>query len=255
MTETEKNDAPEQVPSKRDLPFLFVGIIAVAVIAVFFFVYYYKSKESAALTQAKPLQDLEAALPKFSDKVQDIPISKSAYAGLGEDFRKGSDDAKVVVVEFSDLQCPACSYNARVMKRLADEFGGKILVVYRNYPLDSSCNSSVASQMHPEACRLAVLARCAGQYGKFWPYHDLVFERSRDISKENTSKWALEVGLTSSQIEACLSNESLLEKIKDDVTLGNKIGVDGTPTIFINGRKYLGPRNFEVLQDEITNLL
>ena len=105
--------------------------------------------------------------PQVSDAIR---IDSSAYSGFGEDYRKGSDDAKVKIVEFADFQCPACATASQALRQMATEFGDQILVVFKNYPLDSSCNASMEKPMHPYSCKAATLARCAGSYGKFWDY-------------------------------------------------------------------------------------
>lgn len=189
--------------------------------------------------------------------MQEIPINRSAYSGLGEDFRKGARDAKVTIVEFADFQCPACQSTANVIKQLMARFGDQILVVFKNYPLDPSCNPSVQRAIHPHACRAAIMARCAGRYSHawFWRYHDKVFANQQDLSEENAAQWALEVGLSQDQIRECLDADEIVAKIKDDVRLGNQVGVDATPTIFINGRKYIGQRSLPQLSQEIERLL
>lgn len=243
------------VPPKGNKSVLIGGIIAVILLVVGIF--YFFSQQSAPLpTPSKPMNtDPTASLPKYAGNAVDIKIDKSPYSGLGEDYRKGSDDAKVVIVEFSDLQCPACSYNAEVINKIAYEFGNRILVVFKNYPLDNACNSKMAGPMHPEACSLAMLARCAGEMGNFWQFHDLVFGRSREISKDKLKPWAMEVGIKPDQYESCLKNPSYLDKIKEDINVGDAVGVNATPMLFINGRKYLGPRSFEALQEEISSFL
>jgi protein-disulfide isomerase len=193
--------------------------------------------------------DGEPAAP-LQGKVEDIPISKSAYAGLGEDYRRGSDDAAVVFVEFADFQCPACQALSQIVGSLHQEFGDKVLFVFRNYPLDRSCNQAIQSKMHEFACNAAIIGRCAGQYGKFWDFHDMAFSHQKQLSNENLKVWATQIGLTAEQVDACLASPDLMAKVKDDIALGNKVGIDGTPTVFINGRKIVG-RSLESLRAQI----
>ena len=243
------------VPPKGNKTVLIGGIIVMILLVAGIFYFFSQQTKPTPVTSKPITGDPAASLPKYAANTVEIKLDKSAYSGLGEDYRKGSDDAKVVIVEFSDLQCPACSYNAEVMKKIEQEFGNKILVVFKNYPLDNSCNSKLAGPMHPEACKLAMLARCAGQMGKFWDFHDMVFERSKDIASDKLKPWAMEIGIKADQYESCLTNPSFLDKIKDDIIVADAVGVNATPTIFINGRKYLGPRSFEALQEEIATIL
>ncbi|MCX6117249.1 MAG: thioredoxin domain-containing protein [Proteobacteria bacterium] len=185
---------------------------------------------------------------------KDIPINRTAYSGVGEDYRLGNDDAKAVIVEFADYQCPACAEAKEVLDNLYKEMGNKILIVFKNYPLSNKCNSTVQSDMHPFSCDISRLARCAGQYGKFWEYHRMAFENQRSASLEKAKEWGRNVGMTEAQMTSCLNSPDILAKIQDDVGLGNKSGVDGTPTIFINGKKYVGQRTVADLRATIESL-
>lgn len=208
----------------------------------------------------KELQDLPGKhdglgqLPVFSPNAVDIPIHKSAYSGLGEDYRKGPDDAKIVIVEFADYMCPACGQAATVIEDLHKQLGQRALIVFKNYPLSSECNSAVQSNMHPYSCQIAKLARCAGRYGKFWDYHLKAFQEQSLASSDKAREWGKSVGLSDDQMKECLASPDILAKIREDVELGNKTGVNSTPTIFINGRKYLGERSAQKLRAAIESL-
>lgn len=190
----------------------------------------------------------------------DIPVSTSPYQGAGEDFRKGDDDAEVTIVEFSDFQCPACGAVAPVLDQLYKKYFGAVRVVYRNYPLSNVCNESVGRVMHGLACEVAVMARCAGAEGKFWEYHDLAFANQRKLPHGKTESplpaaWAKQVGLSDAQIASCKSSKNILAKIKDDVAIGNKVGVRGTPSVFINGKKYNGQNSVSAMDREVQKVL
>jgi protein-disulfide isomerase/uncharacterized membrane protein len=206
------------------------------------------------------LQDLpgkhdgRGSLPVFAPNTVDIPIFKSAYSGLGEDYRKGPDDAKIVIVEFADYMCPACGQAATVIEELHRQLGQRALIVFKNYPLSNECNSAVQGNMHAYSCQIAKLARCAGRYGKFWDYHLKAFEEQSRASSEKAREWGKNVGLSEEQMKECLASPDILAKIKEDVEIGNKAGVNATPTIFINGRKYLGERSAAQLRAAIESL-
>lgn len=185
----------------------------------------------------------------------DIPLNMSAYSGLGEDYRRGGENPKVTVVEFADFQCPACQAVAMVLHRLHDEFGGRALFVFKNYPLDNACNQAIQQKFHEHACRAAILGRCAGQIGKFWQFHDKTYEKQADMTDARLGQWALELGLSQVQIDGCMASKDILEKIKDDVGVANKLGVEGTPTLYVNSKKYVGPKSYEGLRDYIAGLL
>ena len=190
-----------------------------------------------------------------SGAAQTIPINRTPYAGLGEDYRRGSDQALVQVVEFIDFQCPSCKRMSEAMEVLHKEYGGRVLFIVKNFPLDKKCHTKMQRSMHEHACDIAILARCAGQYGKFWQYHDLAFAAQRDASEATVVAWAKQAGLTEAQISSCQDSPGILEKIKDDIALGSKIGVEGTPAVFINGKKYLGAPQVETLRRAIDSVL
>jgi protein-disulfide isomerase/uncharacterized membrane protein len=187
----------------------------------------------------------------FSTNKREVPIDRSAYSGMGEDFRNGPDDAKVVIVEFADFQCPACKSAFEQLKQVKKMYGDQVQLVFKNYPLDKTCNSALTSQIHPFACSAAALARCAGADGKFWEAATLLYEKQGEINAENIIKWASELGLSKEKYSACASSKDVMAKISDDVRVGNDLGVNSTPTIYINGRQMMGGRTVDVMQAEI----
>ena len=198
--------------------------------------------------------DITQGLPQLAPNAVEITVNKTAYSGMGEDFRKGPDDAKIVIVEFADYMCPACGQAAPVMEEVHKQLGSRALFIFKNYPLSNQCNVAVQSDMHPYSCDIAKLARCAGSVGEFWDYHLMAFENQSKASKETAREWGKKVGLTDQQMDLCLASSDLLAKIRDDVDVGNKVGVTSTPTIFINGRKYLGERSPSAIRAAIESM-
>ena len=190
-----------------------------------------------------------------SGEAQQIPINRTPYSGMGEDYRHGADQARVQVVEFIDFQCPSCKAMAEAMALLHKEYEGRVLFVVKNFPLDKQCHTNMQHSPHPHACAIAVLARCAGQYGKFWQYHDLAFAQQHEADDDAVIEWAKQVGLSEEQITACQTSQGILDKIKDDIALARKIGVEATPTVFINGKKYLGGAQVDVLRRALDSML
>jgi protein-disulfide isomerase len=198
--------------------------------------------------------DSPKALSNLSPNPVDIPINKTAYSGLGEDFRKGSDDAKIVIVEFADYMCPACGQTAPVLEELSRQMGSRALLVFKNFPLSDQCNATMNGNMHAHSCGIAKLARCAGAKGKFWEYHLLAMSEQSRASQERMKDWGRQLGLTDKEMDECLTSKDILEKIKDDAAVAGRIGVNATPTIFINGRKYFGERTVEALRATIESM-
>ncbi len=234
------------------------ALVVIFTVAIFQFIKPYLAPHPSTLPDFKmdfPQKMTPKNPEEMKPQMQAIEIDKSPYSGLGEDYRKGSDQAKVTVVEFADFQCPACSYLAEILKKLEDYYGNKVLFVFKNFPLDPGCNKTVTNKIHEHACTIAVLARCAGQYGKFWSYHDLAFSNQQNASGENAENWGKQIGLTVDQIQACKKSGDLVAKIKADAEQAEKLGIEGTPTLFINGQKYFGNKSFDEIKIVIDSYL
>ncbi len=214
------------------------------------------SEELAALKSKIEGDRRPGALASLDANVAaSVKIDFSAYSGLGEDYRKGSDDAKVKIVEYADFQCPACSTASKAMRQLASEFGDRILIVFKMYPLDNACNPGMQRAMHAYACEAAIIARCAGSYGKFWDLHNQFYDNQSSIDSTRILAWAKDAGLSSDQIAQCKASKDIVAKIQDDIQQANAAGLTGTPTIFFNGRKYNGPVQIDELRAVVQALL
>ena len=150
--------------------------------------------------------------------------------------------------------CPACGQTAPVLEDLQKQLGSRALFVFKNFPLSNQCNSGVTSDMHPFSCDIAKIARCAGMNGKFWEFHAKAFAEQAKASKEKTREWGKAVGLTDPQMDECLANKDILAKIQDDVSVANKLGVNSTPSIYINGKLYHGNRTAPELRAAVESL-
>lgn len=213
--------------------------------------YLASSEPSEPFSQQDELEALDLS-SSFAEAV-DIPTALTPYSGLGEDYRKGPDNAKVKIQVFSDFQCPACRNIEKLIDSVYEKFQGRVQVVYRNFPLDASCNRALRHKKHEYACAIAKYARCAGHYEKFWDYHDLAFDNQRSLADGVPREWARTVGLTEKQVKDCESDKSVEEKLKEDVELGIELQVEATPTIFVNGRRFVG--NYQNFESAIKSLL
>ena len=139
----------------------------------------------------------------------------------------GADDAQVVVVEFSDFECPYCGRHFEsTLPRIADEYvkTGKVLYVIRDFPI---------AQLHPHALKAAEAGHCAADQGKFWPMHDMLFSNQEHLEAADLLSYAPLVGLDKSVFEQCLSSSVHTQDVKQAVTYGVSLGVNATPTFFI----------------------
>lgn len=148
------------------------------------------------------------------------------------DWKRGDANAKAILVEYSDLQCPACRYYYGMLKQLEQEEGGKAQIVYRHFPL----------QQHQYAKVAALAAEAAGKQGKFWEMHDLLFERQDEWSKSgNVGQtfvgYATQLGLNIGRFQADEQAAELADKIAKSVAEGTAQKLQGTPTFYLNGTR------------------
>ncbi len=139
---------------------------------------------------------------------------------------RGNPKAKVMIVEFSDFQCPYCGQVEGTLKNVLAKHEGVVALAFRDYPL---------SQIHPLAQGAAEASRCAGEQGKFWEYHDLLFGDQNGLDRNGLIAKAAKLQLDSKQFDACISSEKYKAQIQQDNQEGMRAGVNGTPGFFING--------------------
>ena len=158
------------------------------------------------------------------------PFSVNAPA-----FReKGPVDAKVLIVEFSDFQCPACRYAEPMLRQLLALDEGKVRFVFKNFPLP----------MHQWAKNGAVAAECAGRQGKFWEYHDRLYDKQEEWTNAKADDflagYAQDLKLDVPAWKACVHDPATTAAIASDVKDGADAWIGSTPTFFIDGRRFLG---------------
>jgi len=144
---------------------------------------------------------------------------------------RGNPKAPVVIVEFSDFQCPYCRSVQPTLKNLLAKYEGRVSLAYRDLPL---------RDIHPQAQLAAEASRCAGEQGKFWEYHDLLFENQNKLNREGLVEQARTLKLDEKVFDACLSSGKYNAQIEQDRQMGMRAGVSGTPGFFINGNLLSG---------------
>jgi protein-disulfide isomerase len=157
----------------------------------------------------------------------------------------GTADAPVRIVEFSDFQCPYCQRLAPTLDRIVEEYGDRIQLVFRQFPLD----------IHADAQKAAEASLCAAQEGKFWEMHDRMFADIQALSVEHLKASAASLELDASTFAECLDSGRYAEQVALDMEAGRLAGVTGTPAIFINGRFLSGAQPYEriaaLIDDEL----
>lgn len=162
-------------------------------------------------------------------------LAGSAESGNIADHTKGTTDGKVLIVEYGDFQCPSCKGAYPNVKTLMEEYGDRVGLVFRNFPLTS---------IHPNAKAAAAAAEAAGLQGKFWEMHDLLYANQTTWGSLSTSQrtdafvgYASQLSLDTSKFTSDLSSENVNSKINFDLSLGKANDTSATPTFFINGEK------------------
>ena len=171
------------------------------------------------------------------------PREKVASAGRPS---RGSATAPVEIIEFSDFECPFCLKSYPVLKQVLTTYGDRVRLVYRHYPLPN----------HPDARPAAEAAACAAEQGKFWEYHDRLFENQARLSDTDLKQHAAALGLEAGKFTLCLNTRKYQKDIDADIAAGKEVGVSGTPGFFINGRPLEGSQPFEafktIIDDELS---
>ncbi len=159
---------------------------------------------------------------------------------------RGPADAPVEIVEFSDFQCPFCGRAEPTLKEVRKNFGDKVRIVFRDFPLSS---------IHPRAYQAAEAGECARQQGKFWEYHDALFANQRALSEDDLKRHAAEIGLDAAKFGACLDGGQAKPHVDADVKDGEALGVSSTPSFFINGRFVAGALPYDTFEQIIKDEL
>ena len=149
------------------------------------------------------------------------------------DHIEGPANAPVTLVEYGDYECPYCGEAYPILKAVQSAMGAELRFVFRNFPL---------AEMHPHAVRAAQFAEAAAESGKFWPAHDLLYEHQAALDDQDLVKYAAKLGLDETVLKSAFEGR-FDEKISSDFSGGVRSGVNGTPTLFINGVRYDGDRD------------
>jgi len=196
-------------------------------------------KVTGVTTETTGTAPAPSAAPQFVDaKVGSLPV-------LGE------ENAPVTIIEFSDFQCPFCrTFYEDTYAQLKTDYidTGKVKLSYRHLPLDFHA----AAQISAEG------AECANDQGKFWEYHDMLYEKQGaqgtgtvQYTKDDIKTWTAELGLDSATFNDCIDSEKHTKIVKDDITYAGTVGVQATPSFFVNGQKIEGAQPFAVFKTMI----
>ena len=158
------------------------------------------------------------------------------------DYIRGNKNAKVTLIEVSDFQCPFCQRHVPTMEQILDEYGDKVRIVYRHFPLSS---------IHPYAQKAAEASECAGEQGKFWEMHDVMFENQSALDVNSLKDYAADLGLNASQFSSCLDDGKYAAKVRQQTQEATAAGITGTPGTFVNSQLVKGAYPFDTFKQII----
>lgn len=188
-------------------------------------------------TAAKAILANSAYIAKVQEELANQPIDLK-LTGVPS---RGPAAARVALVEFSDFQCPFCRTGANALSAAARAFPNDVKLSFKQFPLESHSQAAIAAE--------ASLA--AHAQGKFWEMHDRIFANPRSLTEANLIAWAKEFGLDAARFAKELTEHKYQDTVQREVREGIEAGVQGTPTVFVNGRLYRGQLNMEELKPAI----
>jgi protein-disulfide isomerase len=147
------------------------------------------------------------------------------------DPSQGPATAAMTLLQYGDYECPYTRQSTTIVRAIQQQLGDQLRFVFRNFPL---------TEIHPHALHAAIAAEAAASQGKFWQMHDYIFHHQHTLADADLEQFAEAVGLDMQQYAADMAEQRALARIEEDVEGGERSGVQGTPTFFINGVLYRG---------------
>jgi protein-disulfide isomerase len=166
--------------------------------------------------------------------------------GLGANDRiRGSIDAPVVITEFGDFECPYCGAAYGVLKKVLENYAGRVALAFRHYPLS----------MHPHAMAAAEAAEAAASVGKFWPMYDELYRHQSALRNADLRCYAKAIGVDEDVVTSAIDANTYADRIASDQRSGDASGIEGTPALFINGFAYDDEASVDALSEVIDRAL
>lgn len=167
------------------------------------------------------------------------------------DHIRGNKDAKATLIEYGDFQCPACGAYYPLVKKLETDFPDNLAVVYRDFPLTS---------IHKNAMNGAKAAEAAGLQDKFWEMHDMLYEKQDEWSnlgdpKDTFAGYAETIGIDKNQFLTDYDSQEVKDKINADIKVANQLGVNATPTFYLNSKKLTNPTGYDAFKSLVQSTI
>jgi len=173
------------------------------------------------------------------------PVPPKMHIDTAHFPSKGPANAKLVLTEFADYQCPHCKIASQALKKSVEAHKDQVKFVFLDYPLNT----------HPVSNLIAEGAACAEAQGKFWDYHYMAFEHQNELAESSPASFATTLKLDSAAFSACMKDPATKEKVARAKKQGDQLGINGTPTLYINGVKYTQAYTEEALKVAIEGAL
>ena len=222
-----------------------IGAIAVIAIIIIGLALVFSQQANTNLVE----QELESRRYYLNEEFKDIDPYVTTNPNLDDilagpiitslDPSQGSDEAKVVLVIYSDFECDYCEKQEQVLKQALDEYGDDLRLIWKDYPISAPTTPSYQA---------AVAGRCAFAQGKFWEYHDLLYDFSKDLTKDTFLKVADMLKLDKSDFEKCLGSDAPEKQINDNIEEANALDITGIPFVYINDQEIMGEVKMETLK-------
>jgi protein-disulfide isomerase len=182
--------------------------------------------------EAGPTEEIVYLLSRKDKSIQVFDVSYIRNIDTSASPFKGPADAPVVIAEFTDFQCPYCARLGSTLDQMMQRFPGKLKIVYKSFPLSS----------HPYSFKAATAAVAANEKGKFWEFYKLLFENYNQINDAKIMEIRKLLGLDTPEFEALMNSPKIRARVLEDREEGVRLDVDGTPTVFINGKRLKNKR-------------
>jgi len=195
----------------------------------------------AAEEQELLANDFDDEQQKADNELQEQEEQQRIKVSADDDPAKGSADAAVTIIEFSDFECPySARFSTQTLPLIEENYikTGKVIFVFRDFPLS----------FHQNAQKAAQAAACANEQGKFWEYHDKLFENQQFLDIASLKQYAQDLELDSEKFNNCLDSGKMTSEIRKDLRDAQNYGVTGTPSIFINGILVKGAQPYSALR-------
>jgi len=199
----------------------------------------------------KPAPELQSTArgTRGGKKTDDGYTYFAAPLDQAAEFWGGQPDAEVTVVKYADFQCAYCRRLADSMDKVKEKYHDRVRFVMKHFPMNMECNRAMRGfDKHPVACETAYAAHCAGEQGKFWEMHDLMYDNQPTLALDKLPGFAEEVGLDKAAFDACMLSDVTHQEIKDDIESGLYAGIYGTPRTYINNRLVTGSAHAAILE-------